>query len=518
DVLSTGLWDGVFYDEVQDSISWVGPTDVNRDHVTDTIAEADALWAQNYTSLFQKTRALIGNDAIMITNGSSNRAFSPYVNGRMYETFPSSNDTLAEWKNMTRDYLKEESSVGFPPINIVNVNTKDTGTQNDFKSVRFGLTTTLLGNGYFSFDFGTTDHAQVWTYDEYNASLGLAKSTITHDLVTEKILERQFERGRVLVNATKDEQTISLNGDFEKLRGTQDPTINDGSIVSEVTLASRDGIILLRPIDEIIDTTFRNGAFARIFSGNGTTKRNGFFAYDSAFRGGVQIVHVDYDRDGKRDTIMADKTFVRVFDAYGNLHASFAPYTEAYDKGVNIAVGDIENDGSFEIVTGTLNGASSQIRIFNTKGTLINPGFFAFDKSFRGGANVALGDLNGDGTKEIIVGAAALGGPHIRMFNKVGKLINPGFFAFDKKFRGGVTLASGDIDGDGVDEIVAGMGAGGSPEVRVFDRNGKVKSHFFAGDKKQKNGVKIAATDIDGDGKAEIISLSTDVFTLSSVR
>ena len=528
DVLSTGLWDGVYYDEVQDSISWVGTPDVNRDGTADTASQADALWAENYKKLFQKTRELIGDDYIMITNGSSNPDFAPSVNGRMYESFPSSNDTLAEWRNLTRDYFKEEKIVRYPVVNIINVNTRNTGTQNDYKSVRFGLTTTLLGDGYFGFDYGSNDHGQVWIYDEYSAPLGTPKGKPSKtippfftlfkegtDQVDQGVWQREFERGRVVVNATNDTQTIPLNGDYEKLHGTQDPIINDGSIVSEVTIAARDGIILLRPIDEITEATFRNGAFARIFDATGKTIRNGFFAYDSAFRGGGQIVHTDYNHDGKRDTITADRTVVRVFNANGDLHASFAPYTESYDKGVNIAVGDIEGDGSFEIVTGTLNGAGPQVRIYNMDGKLINPGFFAYDKNFRGGVNITLGDLNGDGTKEIITGAAALGGPHVRIFNKAGKLINPGFFAYDKNFRGGVNVSSADINGDGTDEIITGMGVGGAPEVRVFNQKGKLVSSFFAGNKSQKNGVKIAATDLDGDDIAEIVALTTDVFTLS---
>jgi hypothetical protein len=49
-----------------------------------------------------------------------------------------------------------------------------------------------------------------------------------------------------LVNATAAPQTIELGGVFHKIRGSQDPTVNDGSQVSEVTLPPQDGIILLR--------------------------------------------------------------------------------------------------------------------------------------------------------------------------------------------------------------------------------------------------------------------------------
>ena len=67
------------------------------------------------------------------------------------------------------------------------------------------------------------------------------------------------------------------------------------------------------------------------------------------------------------------------------------------------------NDGSVEIVTGTENGGGPQLRIFNKDGNLIHPGFFAYDTKFRGGVNVAIGDLNGDNVNEIIAGAGVGG-------------------------------------------------------------------------------------------------------------
>ncbi|MCX6714626.1 MAG: putative glycoside hydrolase [Candidatus Uhrbacteria bacterium] len=519
-VLSTGLWDGVFYDEVQDSISWVGAADVDKDGVNDTAVTADQLWAKKYTDLFSQTRSLIGDKAIMITNGSSNPAFAPYVNGRMFETFPSSTNTLAEWKNSTRDYLNEEKNVGYQNVDVVNVNSDNTGIKDNYQKVRFGITTTLLGNGYFGFDFGTQSHNQLWTYDEYPIALGAPKTTLKNifdaakTVIDQGVWQRDFEQGRVLVNATSNTVTVPLDGDFEKIHGTQDPAINDGSVVSEITLAAKDGIILLRPIDNITNTPFRNGAFARIFDATGKTKRTGFFAYDSKFKGGIQIEHIDWNHDGRLDTIVADQTYVRLFDADGNLHSTFAPYGETYKNGVNIAVAPLEPHGEYKIVTGTLH-QKPLVKIFDLEGTPLTTGFYAYDKNFLGGVNVAIADLNGDGSKQIVTAAAAQGGAQIRIFNKSGKLVSGGFFAYPKTFTGGAYVATGDVDGDGKDEIVTGMGIGGAPEVRVFDKVGKLKNSFFASDKTKKAGIKIAVTDLDGDGTSEIIGLTTDVFTLS---
>jgi hypothetical protein len=520
EILSTGYWDGIFYDEVQDTIDHISPLDVNNDGNNDSAHEANTLWEDRYQSLFASTREQIGNDAILITNGSSNKDFAPYVNGRMFETFPSSNNSTTDWKNSTYDYLSFEEKVGYDPVTIINVNTENTGTSQDYQKMRYGITTTLLGNGFFAFDYGTEDHSQLWTYDEYDAYLGSAKGDADNLLsdsskIVSGIWERDYENGKVIVNATYESQEILLDGEYEKLHGTQDPSVNNGSIISILTLESRDGIILLRPIEEVQDATFLNGSFARIFSMDGTVKRTGFFAYDNTQLGGRYVIHQDLDHDATRETIVADNTYVTIYEADGSIRSQFAPYTDAYTSGINIAVGDLENDGSIELITGTEDGGGPHVRVFNNQGELINPGFFPYHESFRGGVRVAVGDLNADGYNEIIVAAANGGGPHVRVANKHGKIINPGFFAYDETYRGGAYVSVGDVDGDGLDEIITGAGPGLDPLVRIYDKDGVLEGEFEMETAHQK-GINIGTTDVDGNGIDEIIAFTTDVFTLSS--
>jgi hypothetical protein len=44
------------------------------------------------------------------------------------------------------------------------------------------------------------------------------------------------------------------------------------------------------------------------------------------------------------------------------------------------------------------------------------------------------------------------------------------FLAYVPQFTGGVFVAAGDLDGDGRAELVTGAGRGGLPRVRVFGR------------------------------------------------
>jgi hypothetical protein len=513
EILSTGYWDGVFYDEVQDSIDWIGGVDTDRNGADDDPRDANQRWEQGFANLFKTTRDRIGTAKLMIINGSSKSVFTPYVNGRMFETFPSTGNSGAQWSVSLKDYQRMQSKVGYHPTNVVNVNSENTGVSTHYQKVRFGLATTLLSDGYFSFDHGTQNHAQVWTYDEYQAFLGRPKTDAANN--GNGVWERDFEKGKVVLNAAGTSQTVRLDGEYEKLHGVQDPAVNDGSIVSNVTLKGQDGIVLLRPIDRLQDAAFLNGSFVRVFNLKGETKRTGFFTYDSAYRGGSRVVYTDVTGDGMRDTVVADQTYVTVYGSDGVQLARFAPYGEKYKIGVNIAVGDTDRDGKKEIVTGTAKGGGPHVKVYRADGSGLVSEFFAYDAKFFGGVRVVLGDLDGDGADEIVAGAGSGGGPHVRVFRADGKLLNAGFFAYDQRFRGGVFVAAGDVDGDGVDEIVTGPGVGGGPHVKVFTKDGKLKAQFFTFDKKDNKGAEVVATDIDGDGIAEIIGLTTDVFTLS---
>ncbi len=527
EIMATGLWDGVFYDELSANISWVngGNIDIHRSGARTDAHLADTAWKRATVNLLKNTRDLLGASAVIVTNGDSTGELQPHVNGRMFETYPTPWEAGGTWEGVTQNYLDLHDRVGYTPVFVVNGNTSNSGNNADYANVRYTLTTALLGQGFFSYDFGDQNHGQLWHYDEYSVHLGRPLSGPVNLLspnarnLQRGVYRRDFTNGTVLVNSTDRAQTVDLGIEMEKLSGTQDPRVNDGSIVTSVTLSGLDGIVLTRPVERIVGGTFVNGAFARVYSGAGAQVRNGFFAYEGPFDGGTNVVVTDIDGvSGTLEKVVATNSEIRIYWADGRLKTSFKPYGENYRLGINFAVGDLEGDGKMEIVTGTGSGAGPQIRVFNMDGVLINPGFFAYDPRFRGGVNIALGDIDGNGAHEIIAGAGVGGGPHVRIFDKNGRLLNPGFFAYDPAFRGGVHVAAGDLDGDGKDEIVTGAGPGGGPHVRVFDKYGRALSlGFFAGDARSRTGVRVSSADIDGDGKDEVVTLTTDVFTLSSV-
>ncbi len=187
---------------------------------------------------------------------------------------------------------------------------------------------------------------------------------------------------------------------------------------------------------------------------------------------------------------------VKLLDSKGVEISSFQAYSSNFRGGVNVAVGDVDGDGINEIITGAGFSGGPHVRIFDKDGN-VKGQFFAYAENFRGGVNVAVGDINGDGIAEIITGAGFSGGPQVRIFDHHGK-VRGQFFAYDKNFRGGVNLAVGDVTGDGIAEIITGAGFSGGPQVRIFDHRGKVRGQFFAYDKNDRSGVGVSLVNVIG--------------------
>ena len=192
---------------------------------------------------------------------------------------------------------------------------------------------------------------------------------------------------------------------------------------------------------------------------------------------------------------MADhESIIKITDKTGEVIGQFFAYIPSFRGGVNVASGDVNGDGQDEIITGPGAGGGPHVRIFNSQGEVISQ-FFAYSPSFRGGADVTVGDLDGgvvNKQDEIITGPGAGGGPHVRIFNSQGEVISQ-FFAYSPSFRGGVNVAIGDIDKDGLGEIITGAGRGGDPHIRIFELSGSLISSFYGYEKNFNGGVNIGS-------------------------
>jgi hypothetical protein len=86
------------------------------------------------------------------------------------------------------------------------------------------------------------------------------------------------------------------------------------------------------------------------------------------------------------------------------------------------------------------------------------------------------------------------------------------FTGFKSTFRGGLNVASGDLTGDSIPDLVLGAGAEGGPVVLVFDGNtGTRVAQFLAGPEQDRSGVRVVVRDLDENGVNELVTQVSDV-------
>jgi len=263
--------------------------------------------------------------------------------------------------------------------------------------------------------------------------------------------------------------------------------------------------------DEIIVGTAESSApQIRVFDEQGNVQSQ-FFAYDSTLRNGVSVSACDVDGDGYEEIVTAQGRggwpLVKIFDGYGNvINEGFYVLDGKFTGGVNLSCGDLHGDGISEIVVAAMAGGGPHVLAYTLDGTVL-ANFMAYDAGFRGGINVSTMDMDGDGRDEIVTGPQ-FGAPHIQIFqirsNDIHRL-SPGFFAFNTDYRGGVDVGGVDIDGDGVRELLVGVGVDATSFVKVYNIQEEIRNEFYAFPSSYTGGVQVGGADVDNDGVEEII-------------
>ncbi len=250
----------------------------------------------------------------------------------------------------------------------------------------------------------------------------------------------------------------------------------------------------------------------KVFSGKDGSVIRDFLAFDESFTGGVFVAVGDVTGDGRADIAVGAGNGggpqVKLYDGVsGDEVQSFFPYEDSFRGGVNIGLGDVNRDGFEDLICGTGVGGGPRVVVYSGQDGTKLMDFFAYESSFRGGVNAGGADVNGDGFDDVLCGTGVGGGPRIIAFDGRDGTMIRNFFAYEDSFRGGVSAAAADLDGDGRDEILAGSGVGGGPVVKAFGLSDAAPVlSYLAFDGSFRGGVNVAGGDVNGDGKEDIIA------------
>ncbi len=272
---------------------------------------------------------------------------------------------------------------------------------------------------------------------------------------------------------------------------------------------------------EIIVAAGRNEKpLVKIFNHQGEFQYE-FLAYAPTFNRGLKVAVADLYNDGIPEIITAPNEgggpHIRIFNNLGHLYFDFFAFEKNLRGGANVSVGDVNRDNQQEILVSAGHGMEPVVKIFDPYSNFIK-GFYAYKDDFLGGVNVLAADLDNDKKAEIITAPVLSHEPKIKIFDYNGNLLNQ-FLAYDPNFWGGVNLATSDVDQDGYLDILTGPGFSGAAHLKIFNGLGqeKVNPNLFIW-QDFKGGISIADGDIDNDGQTEILAATQSISTINKYQ
>jgi len=263
----------------------------------------------------------------------------------------------------------------------------------------------------------------------------------------------------------------------------------------------------------------------KVFDASSNDLLYSFYAYETSFAGGVRVTLADMNSDGVADVIVAPgagrAAQVKVYDGAQLLAAAptssqhlvaspnsaligagFYPEGTSYKSGLYVAAGDVDGDGNVDVVTSSTTGLG-KIRVFTQSGSswAQRRSFTPYTSSEKvtTGAVVAVADVDGDGRPDIITAPGPGTAVIVKVFDGLTKANLRKFNGFESSFKNGVSIAAADLDGDGLAEIMLGAGANGKSRVRVLNGFGTLQKEFKAFTSGNINApLNIAAHIVDG--------------------
>lgn len=240
--------DGIYTDNVFWSPRRDGDWDLNGTSDSSSNASVQASFRKGYAQYVDAFNAAapgkpqIANAADWVLNEAVITEYSGKFQGGLIEHMQRLDSSIG-WSGMMKGYRKVMAALAAPKLGICSWE----GTMTDYQGMRYGFASCAMDDGYFAYTDSAKRYYGAPQFDEFNVKLGAAVSAPATSAWQSGVYRRDFANGIVLVNPKGNGQrTVTLEGDFVKIKGTQDATTNNGATVRQVTLKDRDGIVLLR--------------------------------------------------------------------------------------------------------------------------------------------------------------------------------------------------------------------------------------------------------------------------------
>ncbi len=308
---------------------------------------------------------------------------------------------------------------------------------------------------------------------------------------------------------------------FDPVQGYITPASYSMTLSGQDTITFTGNYTDLREANNIIvtmggATKWSINDTGRVFDGDGTALETFIIKKKSKGKllGGTVAASGDIDGDGVDDIVIADdRGVIRAFTGDGTAMPGIRLYGFKGVSNIDLAVGDLDGDGTDEIIvgSGTAMDDEALVRVYSySGGSVSDTGLFFRAYSDNFGVNVSAGDIDGDGIDEILTTRAGAGGRevYIRVW-QIASGSGPWSVVSSSEIAAGVSfepadITAGDIDADGVDEILVTRledRSDSTSRIVAFKADG-TQVLDFAG---PSTGIMIASGDINSDGAAEVV-------------